>query len=980
MSSPWPPFESNGSDDIIDPYEGRKSTCFNAFFEDPFANQLPKNGWCRVPSICNSQTRRYSRRRNFRSHLKKQKERLNQKLRKDQDATPSYLSYHSFDFGDDIIDTEEESVSSIIEIVNRDRALPTIEEETSWIQSTQNDPIELSISDLKKIAEVNALKRIHCWLHQTGLIDELNVDPMSLPQHRIRSDDSISQQEGFEVGRAGFVLEGDTKKIVDHFHHFKTVTNRELMKVDAQIHQHQHVLPEMSEFDLKEYPPLFQSSFNAKDNMEHVLAEVDYFHNILDSCKRLTMETIQARDNWKHLQDIVEDHVRMQSFLVNLSMEWLPRPGNKRKLETFLAPAIRSVRELGHKLRATLLDGIGLAFGEGNVENINSILASMGLYEAELEKYKKVKSELKVAKTIMVAEMHDDAVDSILDDCHSRTHEVFQFFQEEAADDAASTNAESVCTDAVIQACETMLNATEVVRDDLIPIFPPYWNIFTRWASCVGFVCSQYLLQRIGGTEGNHLPYFTPNQLLKFLTWIENFKEQVGFGTINLEDERPDFSIYQVMAKAKWSYDSLRQVITVLWFIHRLLQDQFLFETSEQTKQWLANVFSQEHCKSQTAEGRLITSLPEDLWVIARAHLSTIRERFSLSSIVSFHSTIIVFRCIQTKGKKAWNTHFEDLETCCAAANDALRMIELAEVELEDIKSVSELNNAQSEQIEGIVEQITTQFFREAVRLAHAVHKYIFVSIGEVLKGRIFEWEWEDKSENDMAITITKTLDDYLSDMEKWLEDSLLRKSLDSLVRATIIFYVKQMLLKSIRRRHHTFSDSERALQRISGDIHSLRAYFETWVDRFPPLANVLESEFEILYVIVEVLHIGDREMREPKHPEEFFPLLLKKIGRLDCTTFLCCQLWHLLSVDKRQDMKDAIDSVRDGVDGSLIFQDNGWDYSLQFHTMILDVMEEHRHRLKVKSKVNSAHQSLASKAGKFKKRASRMLDRVVEV
>ncbi|KAI2502641.1 hypothetical protein MHU86_11835 [Fragilaria crotonensis] len=309
-------------------------------------------------------------------------------------------------------------------------------------------------------------------------------------------------------------------------------------------------------------------------------------------------------------------------------------------------------------------------------------------------------------------------------------------------------------------------------------------------------------------------------------------------------------------------------------------------------------------------------------------------------------------------------------------------MIELAEVELEDIKSESDLTEQESRQLDDLVEQLTTQFLQDAVYSVKSVHLYVFGPIEEALRGRIFEVEWEDLTENDMAVTIVRTLDDYLGDMEKWLEEPVLRKAVDCLVRGAVVYYVRGLLFKSIRRRKHIFQNSSRALQRISGDIATLEDYFEGWVAKFPPLARVLEVEFEILYAILELLEIGHGKSAG-RDATEFFPFFLRKIGRVDCTKFLCCQLWHMLSVDGGRIMRDLFDATSHDINASNEIAAEAWETHLQFDGMILHVMDELRERIKVKSKVQSqvknARHSLVVKAGNIKRRAAQVIDRVVD-
>ena len=998
--APWDSFAAGG--DFFDPFEGRKVSTTVSFFEDPFANQLPKNGWCGVPRFYSDSVEKKQCGPRFYSAVKKEPTRRRpwQKQQQQQprrDKAPkkeafegvSYTSYHSFDLPEDEDEeTEEESVPSLT--IEKEWALPAIAEDTAVFAklpslkkvTPEEVPLDASIDEYERVAQERALRRVHRWLHQTGLVDELCVDPKTLPQNRYSSQDSITttkSQEGIEIGPHGVTLlgDGDGIQVATHFKQFRAVTLREMDKIDDELVQHERTLPDHPKDDIRKYPPIVQSTVHARLNIGRVFTEVDYFNKIPETCDLLTTELAETEGDWEQVKDIVDDHVAMQSFLVGLAPAWLERAEDKRKVEAFLTPSIRAVRELGHHVRSKLLLGIGTAFGEGNVDDVKCLVDAMQLYENEVEELNTANQpHVKIAQAIMVTGIKKIAMERILEDSDIRGHEVFQCFQEEAADDAVSTTAEQAIFDAVIKASETLLEAIDVVNEELIPLFPSSWNVFPIWAACVGSVCSQYFLQQIGGQEGNHLTFLTPNQLLKSLTWIESFREKVGFSSVNLDNYKPEFVTAQDLMKADMGHKSLAKVVTVLWDIHRLLEDQFILATQVQTNNWLDSVFAQDHSKSQTTEGRLITSLPEDLWVLASAHLTTIKERVARDSSVFFHAAMIIFGCLQVKQRIAWREYHEDVETCCAAANDAMRMIELAEVELEDIKYDSEFSAEQFAQLDTMLEQVTTQFVKDAVYSAKKVHIFMFVPIENALAGRMFELEWEELTHNDIAVTVVRTLDDYLGDMEKWLEESMLRKVIDAIVRATVNFYIKNLLLKSIRRKRHTFSDPKRALQRISGDICTFEDFFEGWVEKFPALERVLEIEFEVLYAILELLEIGVGTSHG-RDPSDFFPFLLKKIGRLDGTKFLCCQMWHLLSVDGGRKMRDLFDDAKD----RLVVLDEvlkeACDPSLQLGNVVEDIVVQLRERLKVKSKVTNVRKSLVTKAGKIKKRASQAIDRV---
>jgi hypothetical protein len=90
-------------------------------------------------------------------------------------------------------------------------------------------------------------------------------------------------------------------------------------------------------------------------------------------------------------------------------------------------------------------------------------------------------------------------------------------------------------------------------------------------------------------------------------------------------------------------------------------------------------VYSAEHTKSQTSEGRLITSLCEDVYSLAGVQLRTIRERLTRKSEALAQAVGVIFKNLYEKQIGCRNNFLQDFETCCAAANDFIRMSEKCE-------------------------------------------------------------------------------------------------------------------------------------------------------------------------------------------------------------------------------------------------------------------------------------------------------------
>ena len=97
------------------------------------------------------------------------------------------------------------------------------------------------------------------------------------------------------------------------------------------------------------------------------------------------------------------------------------------------------------------------------------------------------------------------------------------------------------------------------------------------------------------------MPDLAVTQLLDLVAWVENFRETIEESFPNIGehtskktyfDEKPQLlqeDNKQVdMDVAK---DSLAWANNMLWEVHDLAKDEFLYRTKEQTDEWLDNVY-----------------------------------------------------------------------------------------------------------------------------------------------------------------------------------------------------------------------------------------------------------------------------------------------------------------------------------------------------------------------------------------------------
>ena len=316
---------------------------------------------------------------------------------------------------------------------------------------------------------------------------------------------------------------------------------------------------------------------------------------------------------------------------------------------------------------------------------------------------------------------------------------------------------------------------------------------------------------------------------------------------------------------------------------------------------------SAEHAKTQTTEGRLITSLPEDLFALAGVQLRTIRDRLTKNSAVLVDACAMVFSSMETKQKFCRDEFLTDLETSCAASNDFVRMADQAEEIVSEILSTTELSLRDQDTLNQVTNKLVIMYTNDAVFAAQGVHRYIFEPLEEELGEGLFSPEWEEMTHNEMAMTIVRTIEDYMSDIEEWMEELMVRKVVDGLVKASINFYIKHLLLKAARKgkKDSCFIDNSRALKRITGDITVIRGYFEGLCETFPALARVVSAEFEIIKAIYGLLYIAADDGDDA---EAFFPQLQKFVRNVNMVRFMVGDMYHLVSSKKEREIYELFE------------------------------------------------------------------------
>jgi hypothetical protein len=854
--------------------------------------------------------------------------------------------------------------------------------------SDSNMPVSGS-EDVKSGDDVHAAEGSQKFDKEIEKLKESTTRELALINARLNDGVAASGSEVQELVNAVTATKGDLQRL----------------KLLTEYISNGGDLEQTHTFLLTNYPKL-KTAINARKNLARCFKELDFFSQIPATCDRLRDELNACEwtdHEWTTIRNVCREHVELQIFLVEAeagmknrmeeedneynpepdyntsrgmrrhgnSFRYAPAQANHDGVDRFLSEHVKNVWELGDELQFRVLSGVGAAFdlAQANPEGMVALVEAVEVYESAADEFKRehqgptplTKSGKKKKKNknkkdderLSFTDMRRAALEKIAEDFESRGLDVFHSMQQKAADEAGDDDMEEAQFNAILRAANNLTYQMELVRTKAAPCFPPFWNVDTLWMTCVAAVCSKHIFEQIGGQEGENLEYMTVTQLLDLVAWIESFREKVeqtfpNIVKINTNKKTKLRTVKELLAGKEIDMESAKEnlgsVINVLWDIHRLAQSQFILRTKTQTNGWLKNVYNADHANTQTTEGRLTTSLPEDVWALAGVQLRTIRERLTKKSSVLVDASSMVFRLLQLKQRETRSHFMTDIETCCAASNDFIRMTDQAELVLNELQSATELSDDNRGTLEDVANELMRQYSNDAVYAAQSVHKYVFQPIEEELADHLFEEDWERMGQSEMAQTLVRTIEDYMGDLEEWMEEIMVRKAVDALIKASVNFYIKRLLMKAQKKsaKDSSFSDNRRALVQIEKDIDVIQNFFEGQIETFPALERVIESEFQVLRTIHTLLLIAAGFDEDSAAIDEL-PAIQKIIRNLNITKFMVGDLWHLvnpagekdiyLMIDEHEDQLKAFDFKEDHVDEEHI------DPTLQLDRVVINVV-----------------------------------------
>jgi len=582
-------------------------------------------------------------------------------------------------------------------------------------------------------------------------------------------------------------------------------------------------------FLLAGYPRL-RGAVDARRNLFRVFRELEFFAHMPATCERLRERLRSSEykeDEMQAIRGVAVEHVELEALLVEAEAGLRARVGGGDAYEVvyeddydyvqgalgqrtaegvdrFLSVHVKNVWDLGNEIRERILSGVAGSFElvRSDPAGMVALVEAVEVYERAAEEYaagngKAVTEEDgrrgQPQSSLRFTDMRAAALSQIYQDFEWRGLEVFRTIHNKAVeeDDASVHSGRDQAQftaqfSMVLGAATKLVSDIDLVRTEMAPCFAPHWAVDVLWSSCVAHICSNQILEQVGGPEGTRLPELAVTQLLELVAWIEFFRSHMEemfpkIATLRSSnktyfDTRPDlFSGSRVDMES--ATDALSWVDNLLDDVHRLAQEEFLQRMRDQTSEWLDKVYAGPHTQYRASNGRLTTSLCEDVFSLVTVQFRTVRDRLSPSSHALAVAVVLVLNNVRKKQLELRDGFLLTLEATCMAANDFARMSERCEEVVEEITKDCEFNRDSLEVIEASSAELLALFSTDAVYSAQYTHYYVFEPIQEVIENRLFSLEWEEAlTHNDLALTLVRTLDDFMADLDLFLDKFLVRK------------------------------------------------------------------------------------------------------------------------------------------------------------------------------------------------------------
>mmetsp|Transcript_1033 Transcript_1033/g.2225 ORF Transcript_1033/g.2225 Transcript_1033/m.2225 type:complete len:857 (-) Transcript_1033:13-2583(-) len=676
-------------------------------------------------------------------------------------------------------------------------------------------------------------------------------------------------------------------------------------------------------------------------NFPHNISDLAEIEPEINKLRKRFITCIGKRDEFTQIELIVSAHVSLEAQLteaeahfislikrgrrneidIKINSEVQDPISNAEDLSRFLSYYWTDLHKFGHHLGLHLSSHVSSVFFflQNNTSGLKHIIQIVQAYEVA---YKNNDSLYRASPEMNKATNIRPTVCSHLYQAFKRkSMEDFKIARYDFDSNTKTRNPSDLLP------VKVALNSlTHLVSDmgDVISMltecFPPDWHVHLLWGSCIGYVCSYQILRQVSQSTAEKFTRFNVSELLDLVGWVENFQTIIVnmFPAIENTDldhrgfvrSRPAlFYTKEAEVNEEAALASLAWVNAMFNEIRNLSQNEFLSRMQLQVDRWLLHVYENECIRYKSNVGRLTTSLCEDIFSLVSVQIGIIREHVTDGSEALVKALCMVFRQLKKKQVESRDKFLTDVETCSAAANDFSRMGDLCDEVMLLLQNECTFPNGSFSLVEHITAQLLLLFSTDAVYVAQYNCVIIFEPISEAISKDLFQKDWElILTENELILTLVRTIEDYLSDIILYLDESLMNKLMDTIVKYTVLFYLKCLLMKTsphYDKKKESFLYPERALLRMFHDMRILKEFFNNFADRFPSIENTVAKEFSLLDTVYECLHVAAGLSKGSKRKSIL--LLLRKIEDVEYTKLVITDLWHLVAPHKERSLSQLI-------------------------------------------------------------------------
>lgn len=667
---------------------------------------------------------------------------------------------------------------------------------------------------LNKLATENARKMIAQNFQDPSSLDDIAVLDMQLEkQHTIIEGQLNSAVQGKldSLKRAVDLMDESVSKL-NKINSGITSIDEKIARTNTQISNFQYL----------------KKAHNARDNLLKVINQVNFFAEVPAKVEALKK---QLYDNPGTLKEVYLESVKLESLRATLMKEmesarrtrrrstiggglheYDPDSSVRRKVENHL----KHVPELVELVQQQIYVNINTMFDIAD-QRPEDLVATFEIIEMQQEYNQRRNQAIaaKQAESVLAGDPVTEEIvvhSNIISDIQTRIKQLLDLIVEEEFSNWQRYEEEGESVGLTKQSPSTglrivgtrLLQRMEECRNIVMLCLPPHYDILFIFVESL----EKRLVPALKSTcSGNRLEKMNVSDILDMISWLEYVSSSIeNFGFPDRESLK--------------KFSDLREELT--------------FEYKERIKKqvhiWFENIRKREKEITQNIKDEtLMTSMPEDMFNIIHAQVAVAREKLPLEYV---HEVAIA--CMQvlqdmqrlemeeliTKSKSGGL----DPETLCAMVNDNENMYEKCKEFSDSVSRILADRETEQKILVDIADEVAYQYSKIATEAVDTLGHCIMDVLDEEVYQKVFSLDWEDQTHEILPV-IGATIDDYGSDLQRWLQYYHYSKLMRFLLGQVVDRYVM-----SIRRKVDSvfvFRNEVRVSNVIVQDHKVLLEYFE---------------------------------------------------------------------------------------------------------------------------------------------------------